>query len=143
MLSLGRSPNTRLLSGSLDKMTVQERGNDMQTLKDTNKDIGRVETESFEPTKDIFREFLVQMTALVRAGNNVKSHFAAMVSVCNARNVPYNCCLRLEEMPEWMSCLRESLKLSQFTDSGRNNERTLRSDWYTAHNRGCWGGPRE
>jgi hypothetical protein len=139
---LGRSPYTRLLSGFLDKMTRQDRGNDMHTLKATNQDIGHGEYDFFEKTKEDFRNFLSKIIAAMKQGKHVNEHFAPMVSVCKVQEVPYHYFLRLEDMAQWMPCLREGLKLSRFTDLGWDHSRALRSDWYQPHHRGCWWAPK-
>ena len=139
---LGRSPYTRLLSGFLDKMTKQDRGNDMYTLKVTNWAIGRGEFDFYEKTKEDFREFLTQIISVVKAGKPINEHFAPMVTVCSVHSVPYHYFLRLEEMTQWMPCLRDGLKVDKFTDLGWDHSRTLRSDWYTPQRKGCWWSPK-
>lgn len=139
---LGRSPYTRLLSGFLDKMTVQDRGNDMFTLQVTNAALGRGETDFFEDSKESFRDFLTQIIAVMKTGTVVNEHFAPMVSVCNVREVQYHYFLRLEDMTKWMPCLRDALQLGTFTDLGWDHDRTLRSDWYKPYYKGCWWRPK-
>ena len=139
---LGRSPYTRLLSGFLDKMTRQHRGNDMFTLQVTSAAIGRGEFDFYEKTKDDFRDFLIQIISVIKAGKPINEHFAPMVTVCNVRAVPYHCFLRLEEMTQWLPCLKDGLQLHKFTDLGWDHSRKLRSDWYTPEHKGCWWSPK-
>lgn len=140
---VGRHPYIRVLSGFLDKMVwTDDHGKDWPTLRQVNVRLGRGDEELFEATADGFRDFIMMLSKHILAGTPVNEHFEPMVNVCNAQKVGYHYFLRLEDMATWLPCLRSSLGLGRFTDTGWDHSRKHHSDWYSEYNQGCWWTPK-
>ena len=116
---LGRNPYVRVLSGFLNKMVIDPKPkepHDMQTLRDTNRALGRVSNSSFAPTVESFAHFLDLLEE--RGTIDINDHFQQAALVCDGGQFQYEYYLRLEDMNEWFPCWEAGLGLNDFTRSG-------------------------